>query len=137
MYKKVPKIRWQNVTGKRPIQVRWIDVNKGDDENPVYPSRLVAKEFKTDVNLEWYAATPPLEALRTLISIAATNSYTNEGPNKMMINDISRAYFYAPSTTPTFVDICDEDWAGGDEWNCCELFVSMYGTRSAAVNWQK
>ena len=60
VYKKVPKSRCQNVTGKRPIQVRWIDVNKGDDENPVYRCRLVAKEFKTDVNLEWYAATPPL-----------------------------------------------------------------------------
>ena len=28
--------------GKAPISVRWIDVNKGDDANPEYRSRLVA-----------------------------------------------------------------------------------------------
>jgi len=55
---------------------------------------------------------------------------------KIMINDISRAYFYAPATSPTFVEICDEDWEEGDEYNCGELLVSMYGTRSAAKNWQ-
>ena len=32
-------------TGKRPIPVRWIDINKGDKERPVYRSRLVAKDY--------------------------------------------------------------------------------------------
>ena len=27
------------------ISTRWIDINKGDDENPVHRSRLVGKEF--------------------------------------------------------------------------------------------
>ena len=27
------------------IKTRWIDINKGDDDNPVYRSRLVGKEF--------------------------------------------------------------------------------------------
>jgi hypothetical protein len=136
VYKKVPKSKCHKETGKKPIQVRWIDVNKGDDKNPIYRSRLVAKDFKNSINLEWYAATPPLETLRTIISLAATKEYTTEGPNKLMVNDISRAYFYAPSTSPTFVDICDEDWTDGDEERCGELLVSMYGTRSAAKNWQ-
>ena len=30
-------------TGKAPVKVRWIDINKGDSENPDYRSRLVAK----------------------------------------------------------------------------------------------
>eukprot|EP00973_Karenia_brevis_P046812 6495245-Karenia_brevis.AAC.1 len=53
-----------------------------------------------------------------------------------MVNDVSRAYFYARSESPTFVRICDEDWEEGDENRCGELQVSMYGTRQAAQNWQ-
>ena len=44
VYSKVPlKQCWDN-TGKGPIRVRWIDINKGDKMNPEYRSRLVAKE---------------------------------------------------------------------------------------------
>jgi hypothetical protein len=136
VYKKVSKNRCWLVTGKKPIAVRWIDVNKGDDVTPNYRSRLVAKDFKNTVNMELYAATPPLETLRTLISFAATTAHSDKERCKIMINDISRAYFYAPATEPTFVEICDEDWTSGDEENCGELLVSMYGTRSAAKNWQ-
>ena len=32
--------------GKPPISVRWVDVNKGDDEEPCYRSRLVAREIR-------------------------------------------------------------------------------------------
>eukprot|EP00973_Karenia_brevis_P052167 7248858-Karenia_brevis.AAC.1 len=53
-----------------------------------------------------------------------------------MINDVSRAYFYAKSESPTFVEICSEDFEPGDEDRCGELQVSMYGTRQAAQNWQ-
>ena len=31
-------------TGKPPITVKWVDVNKGDDASPDYRSRLVARE---------------------------------------------------------------------------------------------
>ena len=33
-------------TGKAPITVKWVDVNKGDDLNPNYRSRLVAREIR-------------------------------------------------------------------------------------------
>jgi len=82
VYRKVPISKCLQQTGKKPIQVRWIDVNKGDEKNPVYRSRLVAKDFKTSINLEWYAATPPLETLRTLVSMGATTAFGEEGPNK-------------------------------------------------------
>jgi hypothetical protein len=137
VYRKVPRSKCIQTTGKKPIAVRWIDVNKGDDTSPNYRSRLVAKDFKTTVNMELYAATPPLETLRTLISFAATTTAHSERESlKIMVNDISRAYFYAPATAPTFVEICEEDWEDGDEENCGELLVSMYGTRTAAKNWQ-
>ena len=72
VYVKVPKQECWSQTGKGPIAVRWIDINKGDTENPCYRSRLVAKEFKTDINPELYAATPPSECLRMLISRMAS-----------------------------------------------------------------
>ena len=39
---KRPKNEARQRTGKGPISVRWVDVNKGDDINPRYRSRLVA-----------------------------------------------------------------------------------------------
>ncbi len=33
-------------TGRPPISTRWVDVNKGDDVNPKYRSRLVARQMK-------------------------------------------------------------------------------------------
>ena len=51
VYTKVPVEEcWAN-TGKAPIATRWIDINKGDENEPNYRSRLVAKEFKTDERL--------------------------------------------------------------------------------------
>ena len=74
VYKKVPKQECYNRTGKAPIQVRWIDVNKGDRAHPNYRSRLVAKDFNTGHNDELFAATPPIEALRCVVSPAAMGS---------------------------------------------------------------
>ena len=59
VYEKVDAEECWNVTGKGPISVRWIDINKGDAANPKYRSRLVAKEFNTGVDPELFAATPP------------------------------------------------------------------------------
>ena len=38
-------LRIDNQSGGKIIGTRWIDVNKGDEKNPVYRSRLVGKEF--------------------------------------------------------------------------------------------
>ena len=48
LYNNVPVEECWNKTSKTPIQVRWIDVNKGDSTHPNYRSRLVAKEIKED-----------------------------------------------------------------------------------------
>eukprot|EP00974_Lingulodinium_polyedra_P010180 977891-Lingulodinium_polyedra.AAC.1 len=52
--------------------IRWVGVNKGDQDHPEYRSRLVAKEIKTHRNDELFAATPPLEAKKMLMSMAMT-----------------------------------------------------------------
>jgi hypothetical protein len=88
-------------------------------------------------NPELDTATPPLEFLRLVISMAASKTTKTGERYKIMVNDVSRAYFYAPSLNPTFVEICEEDFEPGDEQRCGELAVSMYGTRPAAMNWQK
>ena len=43
---KVPIGRVRAATGRPPITVRWVDVNKGDEQNPNYRSRLVARQLK-------------------------------------------------------------------------------------------
>ena len=91
-------------TGKSPIGTRWIDVNKGDNNNPKYRSRLVAKEYKVDVRPDLFAATPPTECLRLLLSKAAEDKR-----QKVLYVDVSRAYFYAKSVRPTYIKLPDED----------------------------
>jgi hypothetical protein len=59
VYKKVPIQKCWDETGKGPIGVRWVDINKGDKVNPEYRSRLVAKEIKLYKTLDLFAATPP------------------------------------------------------------------------------
>ena len=39
-------------TGKKPIGSRWVDINKGDEVNSDYRSRLVAKEIKFNKNVK-------------------------------------------------------------------------------------
>ena len=46
VWKKVPRARAHQRTGQRPISVRWVDVNKGDEVEPNYRSRLVARQLK-------------------------------------------------------------------------------------------
>ena len=49
------------------MQVRRIDINKGDSDSPDYRSRIVGREFNKSKNEGLFAATPPLEALRVLL----------------------------------------------------------------------
>ena len=95
----------------------------------------MAKDFKRCNDPDLYSATPPIEMLRMIVSIAATGLSKNGTKRKIMVNDVARAYFNAPNLTPVYVEICDEDREAGDEEMCGELLVSMYGTRPAASNW--
>ena len=46
VYDKVPRSEAFEKMGKAPITVKWVDVNKGDDAEPNYRSRLVAREIR-------------------------------------------------------------------------------------------
>ena len=45
VYTKVPRAEAIRRTGKPQIIVKWVDVNKGDDDHPNYRSLLVAREI--------------------------------------------------------------------------------------------
>ena len=92
----------------------------------MYRSRLVAKEFKkgSQQEPELFAATPPTECLKMVLSKLATKGKDY----KLLYLDVSRAFFYAKA-------LPDEDIEAGDEHRCGKLLMSMYGTRDAAINW--
>ena len=125
VWRKRPRQEAYSRTGRPPISVRWVDVNKGDDMNPRYRSRLVARQLKAmdRSGASFFAPTPPLEALRTVLSLAATSvgdwrpcyAQTSERRTQVGFLDISRAYFNAKvdSDTPTYVQLPPEDKDAG------------------------
>ena len=133
VYEKVERAHQQK-TGGQIIGTRWVDVNKGDSEDPNYRSRLVGREFNTGVNNALYAATPPLEALRLVVSYAATDVPGGKR-RQVMVNDVRRAYFYAKATRDVYIELPQEDPDFGSG-NICKLRLCLYGTRDAAKGWQ-
>ena len=145
---KVPKQDARRTSGKTPISVRWVDVNKGDDLNPNYRSRLVARQIKAldRSGDSFFAPAPPLEALRTVLSLAMTKvgphcpDWDPASPNRTQISliDIKRAYFNAKIDArdpPTYVQLPREDPDSDDMVG--KLMRHMYGTRMAADGWQE
>ena len=92
---------------RRLVQVKWLDINKGDDVNHEYRSRLVAKEIKMDKRLDLFAATPPLEAKKLFFSAAISEGMgykEGERHSGMKIDfiDISMAFFQAETQQMRF-----------------------------------
>ena len=134
VYERVPRSH-QVTTGGKVIGVRWVDVNKGDATDTNYRSRLVGREFNVGRDDALYAATPPLEALRLVISHAAT--YPDHGPRRMvMVNDVRRAYFYAKIKRDVYIELPAEDDKHGTGM-LGKLKLCLYGTRDAAKGWQE
>ena len=123
-------------------------MNKGDDVNENYRSRLVARELKAldRSGACYFAPAPPLEALRTVFSMAMTRIgshqpiWDSSSPERQQVSfiDVKRAYFNAkldPASKPVFVDLPAED--PEHETMCAQLLRHMYGTRGAADGWQE
>ena len=144
VWEKRPREEAFRRTGKKPITIKWIDTNKGDDESPNYRSRLVAREIRKAGEDPIFAPTPPLESLRTVLSLAATDM---KGAKKRVRDplslertqvsfiDICRAYFCASTdpNDPSYVELPLEDEDYGVK--CGVLLKHMYGTRKAADGW--
>ena len=123
-------------------------MNKGDEQYPNYRSRLVARQLKaTDHSGETYfAPAPPLEALRTVLSLAMTRignhvpDWDPASPTRTQLSfiDVRRAYFNAKidqTDEPVYVSLPEEDPDNVDK--CARLLRHMYGTRRAADGWQE
>ena len=89
-------------SGRQPIKSGWADTNKGTAKRPNVRSRFVAKEYNTGPRPDLFAATSPLEAVKLVVSQAAS---TGRADQVLCIVDVRRAYFYAKSTRRVFVEI--------------------------------
>ena len=129
VYTKVRREPWMSV-----ITTKWLDVNKGDSSNPNVRSRLVGREIAKEKRDDLFAATPPLESLKTVLSLCASHQCQKD-PWRIMSVDVKRAYFYAAATRPLFIHIPAEDRDSEDAGMVAKLNLSLYGTRDAAQNW--
>ena len=79
------------MTGKKPIQVRWVDVDKFFG---VYRSRLVAKDFRprSTTARDSTPRPPPPKVVKFLIMQCRQGEV-----RKVMLIDVSKAHLYAPS----------------------------------------
>ena len=147
VWSKRSKSECHRVTGRGAISVRWVDTNKGDDVSPNIRSRLVARQIRGPGEEPIFAPTPPLETLRTVISLAATDlpgrdpcCRDSESDDRMQISavDISRAYFNASTEggPATYVQLPAED-PDSARGMCGFLLKHMYGTQAAADGWQQ
>ena len=134
VWKRIPREQARK-NGWKVIQTRWIDINKGDIDSPNYRSRFVGREFNDGVGEGLFAATPPFEGLRLILSEAATCSGRQNEKKVIMVNDVSRAFFEAPMRRNVCIELPSEEQGGKDEvgW----LQMSLYGTRDAAANFQE
>ena len=87
----------------KPIPLRWVDINKGSETAKEYRSRLVVMETKRGSTIApedkgaVFSATPPLEAVRMLASLAMSFKgpiAQHDPDNDIVIGflDISRAH---------------------------------------------
>ena len=99
---------------KKVIGTRWVDTNKGDNLKPNLRSRLVAQDLKRGSMEEYFAAMPPLSALRTLMTLAVTESnkdlngnWTRKTDRQFLsFVDIKRELTSAPKQRENFMSNC-------------------------------
>ena len=120
------------------VKAKWVKtVKKSETGERFACARLVAMEINHHKDMDNFVGTPPLEALRALVSEAAT---VDDKEEKVIdIDDVSRAFFEAPAVRQVCVELPDEDLNSADKAadNVGHLQMSLYGTRDAAMKWQE
>ena len=120
-------------SGGKIIGVRWVDVKKGAGVR----SRLVAQEFNTgEVRDDLFAGTPPLAAMRYLISDVASCGRKGPGNRRLMVMDVKRAFLYGNIEESIYIELPEED-PKKKQGYVGKLIKAMYGTRAAPQVWQK
>lgn len=127
-------------TGKKPVDTKWVDVNKGSKQDPQVRSRLVARDFKPKgepARGDLFAAMPPLEAKKMLFSIASSHpGVWHEGRlhrPKLMFIDVKKAHLNGVVREGEFAYVqLPQDPPG----RCRRLTRWLYGMRPAASAWE-
>ena len=120
-------------SGVTPVSVRWVDVVKADGTTR---SRLVARDFRGSDRQrdDLFAATPPLEAIRILISRATTIS-PSRAEKKLMFIDAKKAHLNPKCLDDVYVELPRE--AAAPPGTCGKLEFWLYGFRKAASEWEQ
>ena len=72
-------------------------------------------ELKTDQRPDLFAGTPPVEAIRLILSDAATGTGGDTRRTKgLMVNDVKRAYVHTKCTRDVYVQLPEEDIGVGE-----------------------
>ena len=101
---------WE-LAGKGPVSVRWVDQNKGGEGAMEARCRLVARDFqgKDKGRDDLFAATPPLEAKRMLLSRAATRETVGQtGLRKLLFIDATKAHLNRRCEQDVFIELPEE-----------------------------
>ena len=88
--------------GAKVTTTQRIDTNKKSETETNYRSRLVGRELDLSDRPDLFAATPPLESLRSTASRSASAQH-RQRPHRILSIDVSRAYFYAESIRLVFI----------------------------------
>ena len=116
------------------VGTRWVACNKGDQHDPDVRMRLVAQEVNTYQEEAYFAATPPIECKRALMSEYATTKTWKGKPLKMSFVDVRKAYFHGRPTRSLYVRLPPE--LGLPKGVLGKLKRCLYGTRDAGHIWE-
>ena len=124
----------RDAEGQRIVSVKWVDTNKGTEEHPEMRCRLVARDFRCgDKDREdLFAATPPWELKRLLMSHAADRS--GGKIRKMLLVDVKKAHLNSDCKEEVYIELPPEVGAGADKVG--KLRRWLYGFRPAAAAWE-
>ena len=97
----------------------------------------MACEVATYRDDSMFAATPPLEALRLLLSHATEREPRGgtRGPKKVLLMDVRKAHLHAASEREVYVHLPPE-LKSQPPGKCWLLRRCLYGTRDAPVHWE-
>jgi hypothetical protein len=136
VWKEVEVDECWRTTGKDPVTIKWVDTDKGEGGEVKIRSRLVARDFRVKGEKDredLFAATPPLELLRILISKAATVT-KDGGWRKLLFVDVKKAHLNPKCEQDVYFWLPDE--AGPKQGMCGKLVHWLYGFRPAAQAWE-
>jgi len=132
----VPVQRCIDRLGRKPLGTRWIDHNKGLTQKIEIRSRLVVQDTRRENSLRGadtlvsiFSATPPLEGLRFMLSLAMSLPAIDGEALSIRVLDISRAHPHVPIQREVYIRLPVE--AGAEPGECGLLSKLLYGCRDA------